>query len=71
MEIPNDKHKIKKEWILLNKDAKILDVSAENKIIKKAKIENEFEREIRKKQKKITKKLFAIRKRKNGWISGK
>ena len=49
MEIPNDKHKIKKEWILVNKDAKIPDVSAENKIIKKAKIENEFEREIRKK----------------------
>lgn len=38
MEISNDKHKIKKEEILVNKHAKIPDVSAENKIMKKAKI---------------------------------
>ena len=42
------------------------DVSAGNKIMKKAKVENEFEKEIRKREKKIRKELFAMRKRRNG-----
>ena len=55
MEISNDKHKIKKEEILVNKHAKIPNVSAENKIMKKAKIQNEFQREIRKNKRKSRK----------------
>ena len=47
MEIPNDKQKIKKEEILVSKDEKMPDATAENKITKNTKIENKFEREIK------------------------
>ena len=55
MEIPNDKQKIKKEEILVSKDKKVPDALAENKITKKAKIEDEFEKEIRKNKRKSQK----------------
>ena len=55
MEIPNDKQKIKKEETLVYKNEKIPDASAENKIMKKAKIENKFEKEIRKNKRKSQK----------------
>ena len=52
MEIPNDKQKIKKEEILVSKDEKMPDATAENKITKNTKIENKFEREMKKKKRK-------------------
>ena len=52
MEIPNDKQRLKKEEILVNKAEKMPHASIENKIMKKAKIENEFEKEIRKNKRK-------------------
>ena len=55
MEIPNDKQKIKKEEILVSKDKKVPDALAENKITKKAKIEDEFEKKIRKNKRKSQK----------------
>ena len=55
MEIPTDKQKIKKEETLVYNNEKIPDASAENKIMKKAKIENKFEKEIRKNKRKSQK----------------
>ena len=52
MEIPNDKQRLKKEEILVNKAEKMPHASIENKIMKKAKIENEFEKEVRKNKRK-------------------
>ena len=50
MEIPNNKQNLKKEEILANKDEKMSDWSIKSKIIKKAKIKNELEKETRKKK---------------------
>ena len=47
--------KIKKEEILVKKDEKMTDASAENKVMKKAEIKTEFEREIRKNKRKSQK----------------
>ena len=52
MEIPNNKQNLKKEEILASKDEKMSDWSIKSKIIKKAKIENELEKETRKNKRK-------------------